>query len=82
MRCAICRTSLPKRIDQYGDLDFILCQTCFFWEGDGAATWPQMFTCTHYPDGSIGCRMTDAWREIEDALEAIRPIEEGPHANA
>ena len=32
--CKICYKPLPETIDQYGPMDFIVCQDCFHLDGD------------------------------------------------
>jgi hypothetical protein len=70
LHCICCRIALTGGIDTYGDLDLPMCQSCYL---DLLCEWKDsyvpMFECTHYPDGSIGCRMTDEWKAIEDGLE-------------
>lgn len=73
MLCTCCQTPLTGGLDTFGDLDLPMCQSCHLALMDEwRDSYVPMFTCTHYPDGSIGCSMTPEWRAIEDALETTR----------
>lgn len=73
MHCTCCQIPLTGGLDTYGDLDLPMCQACYLdLIEQSRGSYVPMFTCTHYPDGSIGCSMTPEWRAIEDAMEAER----------
>jgi hypothetical protein len=71
--CVVCGTLLAP-IDQYGDLDAIMCRDHYFTE-DEPADWPLMFECHVRADGVIETRMTDEWRTMDDALDRAFGVE-------
>lgn len=85
MTCVVCGVDLAGKLDTFGPVDLPMCQQDYLdleWERIHNEQYPPMFTCTHYPDGSIGCAMNPEWIALEDALEAAMQAEAAADALA